>query len=154
VGWFSFALIWSPIREACPPYHPSYVFSPSLDTLGRRACPTDKPLGRRALSGLIRMLGLKDGGFAASCNSCLVSRVSCLESCVLVLVSLAPIRLPIREDICDLIRLPEPVSVCFPALALSAAGFLLSRLLLNDSRVAEAIGSCGVVGRLSVISGS
>jgi len=32
------------IWMACPPYHPSDVSSPTLDT-----CPTDKPLGRRAL---------------------------------------------------------------------------------------------------------
>lgn len=79
VGWFSFALIWKPIREA--------------------------------LSGLIRMLGLKVGGLAATGAD----------------GSLAPIRLSIREVISELIRLPGLVNVCFPTLELPAAGFLLPR---------------------------
>jgi hypothetical protein len=89
-GWLSFALVWTPIREACPPY---------------------ETLGRRAISGLIRLPGLKVNGLAAEGAD----------------GSLAPIRLPIREVISELIRLSELVNVCFPALELSAAGFLLPR---------------------------
>jgi len=72
--------------------------------------------------------------------------------CVLrILGVLILIKLPIREDLPELIRLPELADVCLPVPEPIIVGSLLPIVMLEGSRVLEVIPGRLVTGGLTVI---